>query len=64
MKMMSTVSGIDIAKVGKSATVIRNQLYWTNSFHSNGRPSALPVSMHILKKPPMACNGPRMRLRR
>ena len=27
MKMMSTVSGIDMAKVGSSATVIRNQLY-------------------------------------
>ena len=64
MKMISTVSGIDMAKVGSSATDIRNQLYWTNSLPSNGRPSALPVSRHILKKPPMACNGPRARLRR
>ena len=64
MKMISTVSGIDMAKVGSSATVIKNQLYWVNSFHSNGRASALPVSMHILKNPPMACKGPRARLRR
>ncbi len=62
MKMISTVSGIDIAKVGSSATVIRNQLNWVNSFHWNGRASAFVVSTHILKKPPMAIMGPRKRL--
>ena len=31
MKMISTVSGIDIANVGSNATDIKNQLYWMNS---------------------------------
>ena len=64
MKMISTVSGMDIAKVGSSDTVIRNQLKVVNSFHWNGRASALAVSTHILKKPPMACMGPLKRFRR
>ena len=63
MKMMSTVSGIDMANVGNSETVIRNQLKLTNSFHWKGRASALAVRTHILKKPPMATIGPVNRLR-
>ena len=51
-EMISTVSGIDIAKVGSSDTVIRNQLKVVNSFHWNGRASAFAVRTHILKKPP------------
>ena len=64
MKMISTVSGMDIANVGSSDTVIKNQLKETNSFHWNGRASAFEVSTHILKKPPMACMGPLNRFRR
>ena len=53
--MMSTVSGMATAMVGRNATLIRNQPWRMNSRHWNGlRNSALPVSTHILTKPPTA----------
>ncbi len=58
VKMMSTVSGIDTASVGRNATRIRNQLWRTNSFHWKGLvSSAFPVSTDILKKPPTMVSG-------
>ena len=58
--MMSTVSGMATAMVGRNATRIRNQPCRMNSRHWNGlRNSALPVSTHILTKPPTASSAGR-----
>ena len=55
VKMRSTVSGIDTARVGRNATRIRNQLCRMNSRHWNGGlNSALAVSTHMRTKPPTA----------
>ena len=54
VKIMSTVSGIATAMVGKNATRIRNQLCKMNSRHWNGRNRALPVRTHIRTNAPTA----------
>lgn len=57
--MISTVSGIETATVGRNATRIRNQLWSMNSRHSNGLSRALPASTHIRKNPPTSSSGVR-----
>jgi hypothetical protein len=55
VKIRSTVSGIETARVGRNATRIRNQLCRMNSRHWNGRRnSPLPVSTHMRTNPPAA----------
>lgn len=55
VKMISTVSGIATARVGSSETLVMNQPCSMVSRHWKGRRNnALPVSTHVLKKPPTA----------
>ena len=60
VKMISTVSGMATAMVGRNVTRIRNQALMTNSRNWNGHlVVALAVSTHIWKKPPTASNAGR-----
>ena len=58
MKIRSTVSGAETARVGRNDTRNKNQLCRMNSRHWNGGLNrALPVSTHMRTKPPTAVSA-------